>query len=111
MTGIELITEERKEQIDKHGMDSKHDLTIGSKYISIAAAACATPTLTYEMKEYANQIVFVAPHLEGWKLPLKKKGNVLLSNETASKEERIKQLRVAGALCAAAIDVINSEGE
>ena len=109
-TGVEEIMKERMEMLEKHNRtveDDKHN--VGSFGLAEAAAVCASPRLIYNKKDYANQFSFIVPDVGSWKLPLKWNGNVLLSNAEATKEERIHQLRVAGALCAAAIDVINLE--
>lgn len=88
MTGIELITQERKEQIEKHGWTVKHDKDEhpnGELAIVAAYLAGGDDPLIYEDIE-----VFVPE----WGIELLKK----------LKGDDIHRLKVAGALIAAEID-------
>jgi hypothetical protein len=110
-TGIELIADERKEQIEKHGFDSNHDKKFKRGSLSYHAAILATPTILYEKYDSAvNKISFiVAEPFDNWKLPNQNfNGNEVIDNELLPKEQRIKQLVVAGALIAAEIDRLNN---
>ena len=111
-TGIELITEERLEQLEKHNWTSKHDDKHKSGELAYAAAICASTLRIYHKHEYANNIHFDVLAMKGWKLPLNWDGNVLLDNcknplLNSSYKIRIHQLKVAGALIAAEIDRLN----
>ena len=107
-TGIELITIERMEQIGKHGWTLGHDKKHDDGSLIRAAISCAADTVVYEKDRYANAIQFTVVKENKWQLPLKYNGNVLLNNCEASEEERIHQLKVAGALIAAEIDRIQA---
>ena len=107
-TGIELITEERKEQVKKHGWSSEHDKQHEGGQLAYAAAQCVSPQVIYQKEEYANATHFVVLHYSGWDLPTKYNGNVLKDNIDCTKQERIHQLKVAGALCGAEIDRLNN---
>ncbi len=109
-TGIELIAEERQEQIDKHGRTSKHDGGHRSQQLATAAALCASPDLLYIQNEaHVNQTIYYIPDYSTWELPLDWRGSRLLPNHMSTKERRIHQLKVAGALLAAEIDRLNAE--
>jgi hypothetical protein len=106
-TGIELITQERQEQINKHGFDNTHDKHHDDESLSFNAAVLATPIVLFEKGEnFANSHIFTVATIDnGWKLPYQARdGNKIIDNNTLSKKERIKQLIVAGALIAAEID-------
>lgn len=85
-TGIELITEERLEQIEKHGWDLKHDADYNQNQLIKAALFCISPE-NFEWPYYWHE------HF---------RAKILLKN-------RVNQLRVAGALIAAEIDRIHGE--
>ncbi len=109
-TGIELIAEERMSQIEKHGKTLDHDIEAHNwQVLAYNAAVLAAPYKLYEKGKFANTVQFkVADLSEGWKLPnLNHEGNVIKDNDKLEKEERIKQLVVAGALIAAEIDRLN----
>lgn len=80
-TGIELITEERAEQIQKHGFDANRD----DNYTIEELKDVATYLLTGEARFY--------PHT--WSKEWKDKFD---------KKTRIEKLAIAGALLAAEID-------
>ena len=80
-TGIELISEERQEQIEKHGWDLKHDELYTNEELLKAALFCI------------NQKIFEWPFF--WTMKFRTK----ICNKS-----RIDQLKVAGALIAAEID-------
>lgn len=85
-TGIELIAQERKEQIEKHGFGPENDAVYDRKLVN---AAC------YLLKKNT----FHWPH---WSDKMRVKFDA---------KPRIKQLQIAGALIAAEIDRLrNSVG-
>tara|TARA_R110002020_G_C16314529_1_gene774165 strand:- start:4211 stop:4588 length:378 start_codon:yes stop_codon:yes gene_type:complete len=84
-TGIELIAEEREEQIVKHGWDLKNDQDYGREELIKAALFCIDQT-RFEWPYY-------------WTEEFRQK---ILS------KTRIDQLKVAGALIAAEIDRLSS---
>lgn len=97
-TGIELIAEERQEQIEKHGWSKDYDK---KKHFegSLVRAACA---ICYD-SELDNPANFSAPD---WAWEIREhKQRVYRGHE---KEEKISRLKVAGALIAAEIDRLNS---
>lgn len=104
MTGIELIAKERQEQIEKHGFDKNHDENHCDGELIDAAVVCASNHVVYYKCEFANSTQFKAMQMPYWELPVRYKGNVLIDNDKSAKEERIHQLKVAGALIAAEID-------
>ena len=107
-TGIDLIIEERKEQIEKHGWTHEHDDDEHSAgQLAYAAAQCASPEIIYQKEELKGAINFDILDYWTWELPTKHHGNVLKDNFDCSNKQRIHQLKVAGALCAAEIDRIN----
>lgn len=86
MTGIELITAEREEQISKHGFDSDHDDTHVNGELAIEASQLAIIS--------TDAVLILSTHgaCEDWGLVKKLAG------------DRIHQLKVAGALIASEID-------
>lgn len=85
-TGIQLITEERKEQIEKHGWDLANDMDYGRNELVKAALFCISPKF------------FEWPF--NWTEEFRKK---------IIKKNRVDQLKVAGALIAAEIDRIQNQ--
>lgn len=94
-TGIELIAEERKEQLEKHGYDYFND-SVYDKGL-LARAACA---ICYD-SELSKPATFSAPNW-AWEIREKKQ------SKYSKKEEYIQRLKVAGALIAAEIDKIQN---
>ena len=91
-TGIELIAQERKEQIEKHGYSVETDVEYYQRKELHRAAVYA---LTYDDNWYP----------ESWGLNFKskmeeKRNNLILG----TKEFEIERLKIAGALIAAEID-------
>lgn len=80
-TGIELIAEERQEQIKKHGYSLSHDITHESDELLHAAIYAIDPCP-------ANEKLFNWP---GFQMKIMKK-------------EYVDRLKIAGALIAAEID-------
>ncbi len=103
-TGIELIIQERKDQIKKHGFDKSHDQIHNDGALIDAALVCASYGILYTKHKYANSIHFDIVDKSNWKLPVYYEGNVLVPNHKLSDKKRIHQLKVAGALIAAEID-------
>lgn len=96
-TGIELIAEERREQIEKHGFDLDKDAEDYSNYELYNAALYA---LTLERDKYP----------ETWEFWWHDK--MMAKQERMSEEEFwIERLKIAGALIAAEIDRIQSLNE
>lgn len=83
-TGIELIAEERKEQIEKHGWDLSNDEDYGNGELIKAALFAINPD-QFEWPFYWTE---------------KFRDKIL-------KKDEIDRLRVAGALIAAEIDRLN----
>lgn len=108
-TGIELITEERQEQIEKHGRSLEHDKTHDQGELADAAVICAANRLVYEKSKYANSVNFNVLQMGSWELPVEYDGNVLVANYNSTDKERIHQLKVAGALIAAEIDRVQNK--
>lgn len=80
-TGIELITEERKEQIEKHGWDSKNDSA-------------------YKNEELLKAVLFcINPKRFEWPWNFQEKYMTKILNKS-----RVDQLKTAGALIASEID-------
>lgn len=84
-TGIELIAEERKEQIEKHGWTAEHDATHYCEEIIDAAEYAIRPN-----KDNGDKCGWISFQLK------------------IVKKNRIDQLKVAGALIAAEIDRLQS---
>lgn len=93
-TGIELIAEERKEQIEKHGFNVHDDSEV---YSDGELALAAQYALTMDRELYPTAWEF------WWhdKMVEKKK-------RLSDQEFRIEQLKIAGALIAAEIDRLQS---
>ncbi len=108
-TGIQLITIERKEMIEKHRFTQEHDSQHTGGELAYAATMCASPEVVYLKEEYAGSTVFEVLDFLKWQLPVEYNGNVLKNNFDCTKKQRIHQLKVAGALCAAEIDRIQKD--
>lgn len=91
-SGIELITEERQEQIQKHGWTPEHDQhhTLGG--LAVMAATLAV---------YHTDAEVTDPHERGT-------GENMWGLEEKLRFDEIHRLKVAGALIAAEIDRINN---
>lgn len=89
-TGIELIAEERQEQIEKHGFDVNRD----TKY--------------YQNQELIQAALFcIAQRDNMWPISINIHWPLTWDEELKTKienKDRVNQLRVAGALIAAEID-------
>lgn len=95
-TGIELIAEERQEQIEKHGWTKKHDDDTHDNG-ELVRAACA---IAYD-SEPDKPANFSAPNW-AWEIREHKQ------NSKRKVVEKIERLKVAGALIAAEIDRLQS---
>ena len=94
LTGVELIAEERREQIEKHGWDKNHDATHQfGELRKVAAVLCVLGT----------DISVVDPY-ENWQT-----GDDPWGLETKLQFDDIHRLKVAGALIAAEIDRIQNQ--
>lgn len=88
-TGIELIAQERKEQIEKHGWTSAHDLGHNMADLKDAALFCLTLNTNHYPVDWDNWF----------------KEKVADKEMRLSREEfEIEMLKIAGAFCAAEID-------
>lgn len=88
-TGIELITEERNEQIEKHGWDTEHDSQ--HKYGSLCVVAATLAVVDTDAR--------VEDHMGG-----RGTGENPWGLEDKLAGDEIHRLKVAGALIAAEID-------
>lgn len=97
-TGIELITDERKRQIEVEGWNSEHDAEHDNSELALAAVAYALPdNLNYENvcgEDFERSYFF--PFHHSW------------FKEGEGLSGRIKELVKAGALIAAEIDRLSS---
>jgi hypothetical protein len=93
-TGIELIAQERQEQIEKHNYSQDFDLQVNNHYQLSQAAGLLT---WLDEEDYGHDIEACCP--VEWDLDIWHK------MMTKSYEER---LAIAGALCAAEIDRLNA---
>ena len=94
MTGVELIAQERRRQIEKEGWSPAHDDAHTDQSLPLVAIYYATPPGTYvvQLDPLAKSTHPVWPHT--WPRQLAKK----------SEHSRIKQLTIAGGCIAAEID-------
>lgn len=99
-TGVRLIAEERKRQIEEEGWTAEHDSTHTSMCLSCAAASYALDVASKHgdvheswKKTYKEASVEVWPFDEEWFKP--------------TPNDPIRQLVKAGALIAAEIDRLN----
>lgn len=89
-TGIELIAEERQEQIEKHSISIEHDFIYNSGFEKPLSKAASALTL-----EHRNTIASILMRPKGWD------DEIWLKMMNKSYKER---LIIAGALIAAEID-------
>ena len=92
-TGIQLIAQERKEQIEKHNWSLDHDDEHDSGELAVIAATLAV----------AHTDACVVDPLE------RGTGDNCWGLEEKLKDDNIHRLKVAGALIAAELDRINTE--
>jgi hypothetical protein len=92
MTGVELIAEERKEQIEKHGYTAAEDDTRHDGALAMAGAAYAV-----NMAAEAGRRIPVDPVQDLWLFPI---------NSFKPGDDPLKSLAKAGALIAAEMDKI-----
>ena len=95
MTGIELIAQERAEQLEKHGWTSEHDAKHDSGALAVVAATLAVMHTDSKVTD-----------------PEAKHGsdNNPWGLEAKLKTDAIHSLQIAGALIAAEIDRIQGSG-
>lgn len=96
-TGVELIAEERKRQIESEGWTSEHDQTHVEGELANAGALYA---MTEEMRDYIDIKWGNDQWLNFWPFDL----NWL----KFTPKDRVKQLCKAGAMIAAEIDRLNN---
>ena len=106
-TGAELITGERRRQIDEKGWDAEHDDEHTEGELALAAICYATPRAIFVKDDRATAIIFDDPW--PWEDKWDKRyryetGNTLPAPETYTQAERISFLVMAGAMIAAEID-------
>lgn len=95
-TGVEIIAEERKRQIEEVGFTLDHDIQYQHGQLSTAAACYALPSTNQILSTYG---LFVS--MKRWMLwPLAKEW-------WKPSNDRIRELAKAGALIAAEIDRLN----
>lgn len=98
MTGLDLITAERRRQIDKEGWTAEHDAQHDEGQLAWAAMYYAMPHFVRDRCRLCGDSSFIAPDSffdeTGWHPDWAKRDN----------KDRIQQLAVAGALIAAEID-------
>jgi|ERR1043165_994387 hypothetical protein len=115
MTGTELIAKERERQMLEEGYTYEHDDEHDGGALAIAAACYASPLQIFMCAQVPGTFNFYDPwpwEGEFDKRPRDSKGNLLdnyyaptiVSGYAQTKEQRIRQLAVAGALIAAEID-------
>lgn len=106
-TGIDLIAEERRKQLEKHSL--AHDLRVHSEdQLAMAAALCASPSRLYAMATTDTEVTLSDPWpFEDYDPRPRAANGSLTSNDHLPYEDRVKQLTVAGALLAAEIDRLN----
>lgn len=100
-TGIELITEERKRQIEVEGWTAEHDTQHTNEELAIAASCYAIPG---DERIYDGEVPENWPWEEKWWKP----ADCEFSSDENYHSERIKELAKAGALIAAEIDRLQS---
>lgn len=105
-SGIELIADERKRQVECEGWTAEHDDGHDGRELAWAAACYAAPEPVFQMYEHANGFTFQDPWPwdEEWDKRLHD-GNCLVIEHDPKK--RIRLLTMAGALIAAEIDRLN----
>lgn len=96
-TGTELIAEERKRQIEEEGWTPEHDDQHHSGELAQAASCYALPG---ELRFYVPD----SPENWPWAADWWKPANCEFDTDDNYVEERIKELKKAGALIAAEID-------
>lgn len=87
-SGVEIIAEERKRQIEVEGWTSEEDDLYTAGQLALAGATYAIPTFCRDV--YSTDVPIMFPFSPEWWKP--------------SPEDRIKELAKAGALIAAEID-------
>jgi hypothetical protein len=105
--GVELISNERKRQIEEEGYSTEHDDHHGDFSLAMAAACYASPELIYIREDYMDgAIKFRDPWPWDQKFDKRRVNGVLHSNTpfARSYDERVRQLAKAGALIAAELD-------
>ncbi len=94
-TGIELITDERKRQIEKEGWTAEHDeVHKNGELANMAALYAITNKPLYKKPGYFNDTLFEVLYPEDWDMKWWK----------PTPDNKIKELVKAGALIAAEID-------
>jgi hypothetical protein len=99
MTGIKRIVAERQRQIDKEGWSEKHDSQHKGQELAWAAVCYAAPDSVFKRSKHSQGYIFYDP----W--PWDQRW------DNRNKHNRIRQLEIAGALCAAEIDRLLAEAK
>lgn len=117
-TGIELITKERKRQIEKEGWTAEHDDDHRGGELALAAALYATPIKLYGKLDLARGVLFQDQFpWSDWDKRFSygerknNPGNVVPEPSTYTSIERKDLLIKAGALIAAEIDRLQRQNE
>jgi hypothetical protein len=108
-SGVELIAEERKRQIEEEGWTAEHDDRHKNGKLALAACCYAAPVPIFRMLETTSQVSFYDPW--PWDMSDDKRHRCKASDrgvrakpEEYTPGERIDLLVKAGALIAAEID-------
>ncbi|KSV16332.1 hypothetical protein DA01_03575 [Dehalococcoides mccartyi] len=117
MTGIELIAEERKRQIEVEGFNAEHDDDVyhESGELALAAACYASPINLYQCEITTRGTLYSDPWPNLWEGAQDKRKrrdpwfNIIEPNGSLPSTERIRNLVKAGALVAAEIDRLQRE--
>lgn len=111
-SGVELIMDERKRQIEEEGWTAEHDDRHGDGKLSLAACCYAMPVPLFEKVETSSKFLFQDPW--PWDMSYDKRHRCKASDRGVRAKpyeytpgERMDLLVKAGALIAAEIDRIN----
>ena len=101
LTGVERIAADRERQKEHHHWDAEHDSEHSDNSLAIVAALYPAPFPIFKLLQVdESQRIFRDPWPLHWDREYDKRGD----------HSRIRQLEKAGALIAAELDRITSEG-
>ena len=107
-TGIELIAEERKRQIEVEGWTAEHDKCQSDGELAMAAVCYASPYLPFYQDVLQDGVLYSDCWPEWWDKEWDKRrrdaANRIIPNIKIGASARIRNLVKAGALIAAEID-------
>jgi hypothetical protein len=110
MNGIELITKERKRQIEKEGWTAEHDDEYELGELASVAVCYASPYRPYVLDKQGDNIYFKDAYPLVWDSEWDKRkrhkfgDGIVIENKSLPTNQRIRNLVKAGALIAAEID-------